>query len=48
MERIGAHLMYDLDTGTLPLTTECYVLRVIVQDTNTGETVLEEVLLEAR
>ena len=47
MDKIGGHLKYNLDTKTLPSTTQCYVLRVTVTDTSTGEE-FEEVLLQAK
>jgi len=48
MEKVGGHLKYNLDTKTLPTTTQCYILRVTVTDTSTGEGVFEEVLLQAK
>ncbi len=48
MDRIGGHLKYNLDTQSLPTTTQCYILRVTVTDTSTGEEKFEEVLLQAK
>ena len=48
MNKIGGHLKYNLDTKTLPITTQCYILRVTLTDTSTGEEHFEEVLLQAR
>jgi len=48
MEKVGGHLKYNLDTKTLPTTTQCYILRVTVADTSTGEGVFEDVLLQAK
>ena len=48
MDKIGGHLKYNLDTKALPATTQCFILRVTVSDTKTGEAVFEEVLLEAK
>ena len=48
MDKIGAHLKYNLDTKSLPTTTQCYILRVTVTDTSTGEEKFEEVLLQAK
>jgi hypothetical protein len=48
MDKIGGHLKYNLDTQSLPTTTQCYILRVTVTDTSTGEEKFEEVLLQAK
>jgi hypothetical protein len=48
MDRIGGHLKYNVDTKTFPTTTQCYILRVTVTDTSTGEEKFEEVLLQAK
>ena len=48
MDKIGGHLKYNLDTKSLPTTTQCYILRVTVTDTSTGEEKFEEVLLQAK
>jgi hypothetical protein len=48
MDKIGSHLKYNLDTKSLPTTTQCYILRVTVTDTSTGEEKFEEVLLQAK
>jgi hypothetical protein len=48
MDKIGGHLKYNLDTESLPTTTQCYILRVTVTDTSTGEEKSEEVLLQAK
>lgn len=48
MDKIGGHLKYNLDTKSLPTTTQCYILRVTVTDTSTGEEKFEEVLLKAK
>jgi len=48
MDKIGSHLKYNLDTQSLPTTTQCYILRVTVTDTSTGEEKFEEVLLQAK
>lgn len=48
MDKIGEHLKYNLDTTSLPGTTQCYILRVTVTDTSTGEEKFEEVLLQAK
>jgi hypothetical protein len=48
MDKIGGHLKYNLDTKSLPTTTQCYILRVTVTDTSTGEEKAEEVLLQAK
>lgn len=48
MEKVGGHLKSNLDTKSLPTTKQCHILRVTVTDTSTGETVFEEVLLEAK
>jgi hypothetical protein len=48
MDKVGGHLKYNLDTKTLPTTTQCYILRVTVTDTSTDEEVFEEVLLQAK
>jgi hypothetical protein len=48
MDEIGGHLKYNLDTKSLPTTTQCYILRVTVTDTSTGEEKFEEVLLQAK
>jgi hypothetical protein len=48
MDRIGGHLKYNVDTKTFPTTTQCYILRVTVTDTSTGEERFEEVLLQAK
>ena len=48
MDKIGGHLKYNLDTKSLPTTTRCYILRVTVTDTSTGEEKFEEVLLQAK
>ena len=48
MDKIDGHLKYNLDTKTLPTTTQCYILRVTVTDTSTGEEKFEEVLLQAK
>lgn len=48
MDKIGGHLKYNLDTKSLPATTQCYILRVTVTDTSTGEEKFEEVLLQAK
>ena len=48
MDKIGGHLKYNLDTKSLPKTTQCYILRVTVTDTSTGEEEFEEVLLQAK
>jgi hypothetical protein len=48
MEKVGGHLKYNLDTKALPTTTQCYILRVTLTDTSTGEGVFEEVLLQAK
>jgi len=48
MDKIGGHLKYNVDTKTFPTTTQCYILRVTVTDTSTGEEKFEEVLLQAK
>ena len=48
MEKVGDHLKYNLDTKTLPTDSQCFVLRVNIADTMTGQTVFEEVLLQAK
>ena len=48
MDKIDGHLKYNLDTKSLPTTTQCYILRVTVTDTSTGEEKFEEVLLQAK
>ena len=48
MDKIGGHLKYNLDTTSLPTTTQCYILRVTVTDITTGENKFEEVLLQAK
>ena len=48
MDKIGPHLKYNLDTKSLPTTTQCYILRVTVTDISTGEEEFEEVLLQAK
>jgi hypothetical protein len=48
MDKIGGHLKYNLDTKSLPTTTQCYILRVTVTDTSTGEEKSEEVLIQAK
>jgi len=48
MDKIGGHLKYNLDMQSLPTTTHCYILRVTVTDTSTGEEKSEEVLLQAK
>jgi hypothetical protein len=48
MDKIAGHLKYNLDTKSLPTTTQCYILRVTVTDTSTGEEKFEEVLLQAK
>jgi hypothetical protein len=48
MDKIGGHLKYNLDTTSLPTTTQCYILRVTVTDSSTGEEKSEEVLLQAK
>lgn len=48
MDKIGGHLKYNLDTKSLPTTTQCYILRVTVTDAGTGEEKFEEVLLQAK
>jgi hypothetical protein len=48
MDKIGGHLKYNLDTKSLPTTMQCYILRVTVTDTSTGEEKFEEVLLQAK
>jgi hypothetical protein len=48
MDKIAGHLNYNLDTKSLPTTTRCYILRVTVTDTSTGEEKFEEVLLQAK
>lgn len=48
MDKVNGHLKYNLDTSSLPQTTRCYVLRVTVTDTSTGETTSETVLLQRR
>jgi hypothetical protein len=48
MDKIGGHLKYNLDTKSLPTTSQCYILRVTVTDTSTGEEKFEEVLLQAK
>ena len=48
MDKIGGHLKYNLDTKSLPTTTQCYILRVTVTDTSTGKEKFEEVLLQAK
>jgi hypothetical protein len=48
MDKIGGHLKYNLDTKSLPTTTQCYILRVTVTDTSTGAEKFEEVLLQAK
>lgn len=48
MDKIGGHLKYNLDTQSLPTTAQCYILRVTVTDTSTGEEKFEEVLLQAK
>ncbi len=48
MVKIDGHLKYNLDTKSLPTTTQCYILRVTVTDTSTGEERFEEVLLQAK
>jgi hypothetical protein len=35
--RAALSLKYNLDTKSLPTTTQCYILRVTVTDTSTGE-----------
>jgi hypothetical protein len=48
MDKIDGHLKYNLDTQSLPTTTQCYILRVTVTGTSTGEEEFEEVLLQAK
>jgi hypothetical protein len=48
MDKIGGHLKYNLDTKTLPTTTRCYILKVTVTDTSTGQEKSETVLLQAK
>lgn len=48
MDKIDGHLKYNLDTKTFPTTTQCYIIRVTVTDTSTGEEKFEEVLLQAK
>jgi thrombospondin type 3 repeat protein len=48
MDKIDGHLKYNLDTKSLPTTAQCYILRVTVTDTCTGEETFEEVLLQAK
>ena len=48
MDKIGGHLKYNVDTKTFPTTTQCYILRVTVTDTSTGQEKFEEVLLQAK
>lgn len=48
MDKIGGHWKYNLDTKSLPTTTQCYILRVTVTDTSTGEEKFEEALLQAK
>jgi hypothetical protein len=48
MDKIGGHLKYNLDTKSLPTTTQCYILRVTVTDTSSGEEKFEEALLQAK
>jgi hypothetical protein len=48
MDPIGGHLKYNVDTNSPPTTSQCYILRVTVTDTGTGEEKFEEVLLQAK
>ena len=48
MDKMGGCLKFNLDTHSLPTTTQCYILRVTVTDTSTGEAKSEEVLLQAK
>jgi hypothetical protein len=48
MDKIGGHLKYNLNTKSLPTTSQCYILRVTVTDTSTGAEKFEEVLLQAK
>ena len=48
MDKIGGHLKYHLNTKSLPTTTQCYILRMTVTDTSTGQEKFEEILLQAK
>ena len=48
MDKIGAHLMYNLDTKKMPQTTQCHILQVTVTDTSTGESRSEIVPLQVK
>lgn len=50
MDKVGPFLKYNLDTKKLklPKSLACYILKVTVTDTSTGETVSENVPLQAK
>jgi hypothetical protein len=47
MDRVNGFLKYNLDTKAL-VTSGCYVLRVTITDTSTGQSCSETVLLQRR
>jgi uncharacterized repeat protein (TIGR03803 family) len=48
MDKSDGKLKYNLDTGSLPNSLDCFVLQVTITDTSTGETMVETVLLQAK
>ena len=48
MDKVGGKLKYNLDTGSLPNTLDCFILQVTITDTSTGETRVETVLLQQK
>jgi hypothetical protein len=48
MSKVDDYLKYNLNTRSLPTTTQCYILRVTLTDISTGEEAFEEVLLQAK
>ncbi len=48
MDKIGGFLKYNLNTKVLPVTLKCYILQVTITDTNTGESRVETVPLQAK
>jgi uncharacterized repeat protein (TIGR03803 family) len=48
MDKHGGKLKYNLDTGSLPNSLDCFVLQVTITDTSTGETKVETVLIQKK
>lgn len=48
MDKVDGRLKYNLDTKRLPQTTQCYLMRVTVTDTGTGESRSETIALQAK